>query len=473
MPKHLIYLVIFFFGTIPVFSQETDAQKDLLKRANENHNMFYKDPEKALLEAKEIEKEAKKINAKRAELRVIEMQCNYYGANKDFEKMLTTAKLLNKKAENYKIPVFQVIAKRKLFEAYIFSGLPDKAFRELEQGKEIMNKLKEQDYFTIATKANLLSSYSNYYWAQGDLQNQLKYLLLSGQEIKKIPDEPYREHELFLHYSNIAATYGELNQPDSARAYVELSLSKDRAEYNRNDIRLLNLWTLGKVSEQEENYLEALSYFKKAEKTEGYKNHLNLELFYDHIINSYQHLQQEDSVKIYQIKKDSLKLSVSESKNKSLYTLLKEQKENNPVYMYMLVVALTGMVAVTFFVIRKNRILSQQEKASREYLEKISENPNGEDYSRLLKALKDNNAAFMFYFEETFPDFTEKLLQINPKMSAYDIEFCALLKIKVSTKDIARYKFIEPATVRNKKYLIKKKLNIPNNVDVYQWFDKF
>lgn len=468
----LVILIIFFLGTTLLFSQQTDAEQNLQKRVTENYRIIFSDPEKAFLEAQNIEKEALKINAKTEELKAMEMQCYYYGATKDFEKMLATGKTLYQKAGRYKMPLFQVRAKRHTFEAYLFTDLPDKAFAELEQGNKIISTLDENDPVTIDEKIKLFSYYGNYYWTKGDLQNQLKYALLAGKETKKIPDENQRERELYFHYCNIAGTYAELNQLDSAKVYAELSQSRDK-EYNRNDVRALNLWTLGKVAEHEKDYQKALSYFKEAEKIDGYKNHLNLELLYDYIISSYQNLQQEDSVKIYQIKRDSLKLAVSENQKKSLTTLLSEKEESNPVYLYVFGIVLLVMGVITLLVIRKNRVLSRQEKISQQYLEKTSENPSGEDYSRLLKVLKEKDPAFMFYFEETFPDFSSKLLQINPKMSSSDIEFCALLKIKIPTKDIAKYKYFELQTVRNKKYLIRKKLNVPKESDIYQWFDEF
>lgn len=79
----------------------------------------------------------------------------------------------------------------------------------------------------------------------------------------------------------------------------------------------------------------------------------------------------------------------------------------------------------------------------------------------------------MANFVEAFPDFSQKLLSINPKLVQSEIEFCALLKLKIHTKDISVYKNIEVKTVRNKKYLIRKKLNIPDGIDIYQWFEDF
>ncbi len=470
MTKHLTLLITFFLGTALLFSQQTDAQKDLIKRVTENYRIIFSDPEKAFLEAQNIEKEARKINTKEVELQAIRNQAVYYGKTKDFKEMLATAKSLYEKAGNYKIPVYQVMAKTHLFEAYIFSGLPDKAFEELEQGSRIMNRLNDKDSINILTKGHLATSYANYYSLKGDEQTRLKYTHLTGQEIKKIPNKEQREKLLFFHHTNIATIYAKLNQPDSARYYANLSLAKDKG-YIRDDILSRNMQTLGEAELIEKNYEKAIFYFKKAEKL-GSINHLTTEALYNLMVTSYEQLQQKDSVKIYQIKRDSLKLAVSENQKKSLTTLLNEKKESNPVYLYVLAGFLGIMVVITFFVVRKNRMLARQEKASREYLAKISENPNGEDYSKLLKALKEKDPAFMFYFEETFPDFSAKLLQINPKMSVSDIEFCALLKIKISTKDIARYKFIEPQSVRNKKNVIRKKLDIPKDLDIYQFINE-
>ncbi|HTO35956.1 MAG TPA: hypothetical protein VLZ72_06945 [Flavobacterium sp.] len=296
---------------------------------------------------------------------------------------------------------------------------------------------------------------------------------MAGEELKKIPNEKQRELLLFIQYSNISGIYTELNQMDSAKVYAELSQLKYKVAYKRNDVVAQNFWTLGKVAEHEKNYPKALSYFKKAEKLEGYKNHANLELIYNDIINSYENLQHEDSVRIYQIKRDSLKLAIAENQKKSLTTLLNEKKENNNQWLYYtLGVLLVFILILIFSIRRKNKILAEQEKISQQYLAKISENPTGEYYSKLLKALKEKDPAFMFYFEETFPDFSSKLIQINPKISVADIEFCALLKIKIPTKDIAKYKYFEMQTVRNKKYLIRKKLNIPKESDIYQWLDE-
>lgn len=463
-------MIIFLFGTTYLFPQQTDSQKELLERAKENFQLLSTDHVKAFKEAEAILKEAQKKKAKEAELKAINTKCSYYRIVNDFENMRAAAKSLHQKALLYEFPFYQLIAKRFLFEAYLFTELPEKAFRELEQGREVMNKLNETDSLNVIERSNFFIAYSNYYLLKEDYKNQLQYIKLAGKELEKLSEGDYIQKLLYVHYSNLAASYSQNNEKDSAKYYAKLSQSKGKI-YSRDEVVFNNLTILGEVGMQELKYEEALSYFKEAEKISDYKNHLDIEKLYNNIIIANKRLENDDMAKLYQAKKDSLKLDIVKNRNKSLHRLLSEKEDGkNNTYLYILLICIGLMGIFTFFVIRRNRILVHQEKISQQYLEKVAENPSGEDYSNLLNVLKENSSAFMFYFEEAFPVFSSKLLQINPEISSSEIEFCALLKLKIPTKEIAKYKFVAPKTVRNRKYHIRKKLNIPKEVDIYQWF---
>ncbi len=471
MLKHIGTLVLFFLGAVILFSQETDAQKDLLKRAEKNKELLSTNPEKAFEENIKIIEEAQHINAREAELRAISGQCRYYRFINDFENMIVNSKLLLAKAESYQNHVFQTMARIYLFEAYAFTGLHEQALLELKKGEESLQKTTSKDSLTIVTKANLFNSYANYYSLKEDHENRLKYLRLTAFEYKKTPSYFKREFQ-YIGYANLAAAYMDMSNVDSSRHYVKLSIPEDKEDQLDDMLEFVNWTTLGRIELQEGNYEKAISYFKQAEKIGGYKNHLNVNMLYDKIIEVYQRLNDDKNTKLYESKRDSLKLNVSESQIKSLHNLLNEKEKGiNKWYIYVLCFSLISIIVLIIFIIRKNRILAQQEKISQQYLKGIAENPNEKDYSKLLEALKANNPAFMFYFNEIFPEFSTKLLSINPKISSSEIEFCALLKMKIFTKDIARYKYIAPKTVLNKKYLIKNKLKIPENIDIYQWFD--
>lgn len=470
MVKQISTLILLFFCVTVLFSQGTAAENELLKRADENRELLKKNPEEAFREAKDIEREAFKIKAHDVELRVINTQFVYYKTKNDFEMMTNTAKSLLQKSISYKSIAYQAIAKRYLFESYFFSGLSDKAIRELEEAMRLIGQLNDKDSLSLLTKGDILVTYSNYWSIKGDYKNRLKYIKLAGEEYKKFSEGKFRQRLLYVHYSNLSAAYNAMGIDDSAAYFALLSQSKDK-NYKLGDVTSQNLITLGDLSMKKSDFRNALFYYKETEKIEGYQNHMNIELLYDNIILSYKNLQLEDSVKLYEAKKDSLKLNISENQNKSLHNLLNEKEEEKENYTLIIIVCAIVTV-VLIFAIRKKMIFGKKVDKSQHYLKPTSEIRREEDYSTLLEMFKKNDLAFIIYFNEVYPEFSQKLIGLNPKISQSEIEFSAYLKLKIPTKDIVRYRNLAHRTVQNKKYIIRKRLNIPKEKDIYQWFDE-
>ena len=470
MIRLFLTLSLLLFNISFLSSQESDAQDNLLHRANENYSLVFKNPEKAYQVSKSILREARRENNQEAELCAISTQCVYFESKNNFEELMNSAKLLYKQAEAYQNPEYQTSAKIDLFNAYAFNGLHDKAFEELKQAERIINKVNNKDIVTTLTKVNLYVAFSNYYLLQKDYLNQLKYVRLSAVEYEKFTDPKYRDRFRYIDYSNRSRVFADLKMIDSAEYYAKLSLLKEN-EFGRDDIQFSNYLVLGRVATEKGNYIEAIGYFKEAEKIDSYKNHLNLLTLYDNVIYAYTMLNESEKMRDYEARRDSLKLSISENQNKSLHSLINEMgSDSTNKYLIFTLLGLLFLMAGIFFFIRKNKIINTQEKTSSEYLKDNPQNKSGEDYSRLLGMLKRNDPAFITYFSEVFPHFTPKLLKINPNLNQADIEFCALLKLNIPTNDIARFQFITLKSVQNKKYNIRKKLNIPKGIDIYNWF---
>ncbi|MGG5208127.1 helix-turn-helix transcriptional regulator [Chryseobacterium sp. MIQD13] len=94
---------------------------------------------------------------------------------------------------------------------------------------------------------------------------------------------------------------------------------------------------------------------------------------------------------------------------------------------------------------------------------------NSENINHLLDLVQNNDSSFYFKFLETFPNFTQKLLNINPKLTAYDLEFCALVKLNFNNKEIARFTNTTIRSVDSKKYRLRKKLNLSTEENIYVW----
>lgn len=470
MVRYLVFLILLCLKISIAQSQSNSSQETLFTQAQNNHKLLYSDLEEAFRGSQRILTESLKRNLQEPELYALLTQCKYYDLKKDFERTIISAKKLMARAKHHNNLVFQSIARIYLFSAYIFSGLEEEALKELKIAESTIGKIPRNDSLTLATKANLYSCYANYYSLRQEYDQRLKYTKLAIKEHQKFPNATQNQKLQNIDNVNLAAAYLEASNIDSAQYFAEKALPYIHLlDVNRI---FLNYLTLSRINIKKQDYQKALIFLKQAETNTSNTNHINLLLFFENIIEAHKELNDPENTKIYESKRDSLKLIIFESQNKSLHKILDEKDKltDNRIF-YAFVILFIILVVFIFMTHRKNRILKKQEKASQDYLEKVIVNSNKQIYDNLLNMLKKNDATFMFYFNEILPDFSSKLQNINPNLSQSEIEFCAFLKMKIPTKDIAKYRFIAPKTVQNKKYLIRKKLNIPKEMDIYEWFD--
>ncbi|PKP27411.1 MAG: hypothetical protein CVU06_02100 [Bacteroidetes bacterium HGW-Bacteroidetes-22] len=471
MIKRLSILTIFFLGSLMIFSQNTLLPKKLLEKAYKNYRNASANPDDAFQQANIILPEARKLQNHEAELVAISTQCLYYQSKNNIDELMATARQLLRKAIDYRNTNYQVIAKIYFFNGYLFNELYDQAFQELEDGLKTLNSSAE-DSLSILVKSNIYISFANYYSVLNDNESKLKYFRLSMLEHEKIADEKVKQKLRYTDYSNLALLYILLDKLDSAQYYVELSISKDR-DYKLSDVQYINLSSLGEIALRKKDFKKAAFYYKKAESIEGEINYLNISNLYKSMIRIFDELGDSVGKEIYERKSDSLKLSLTKAQNIALRKLLNEREpEAEKNYYIFLYLALAILLFLTAGFIIRERIIKNQKSKNDQYPEGDFEQQFERGYYKLLKMLKDNDPAFVNYFTEVYPDFSEKLLNINPDISPSELEFCALLKLKIPTKEIARYRFIAPKTVQNKKYLIRQKLNIGKDIDLYQWFDQ-
>ncbi|KAF2511810.1 hypothetical protein E0W72_05750 [Flavobacterium arcticum] len=78
---------------------------------------------------------------------------------------------------------------------------------------------------------------------------------------------------------------------------------------------------------------------------------------------------------------------------------------------------------------------------------------------KIIKS-KDYWKEFKVRFNETHPQFCNNLQQAFPILNINDINFCALLKMKLSNKEIAELLQISHESVISKKYRLKRKMGI-------------
>lgn len=115
------------------------------------------------------------------------------------------------------------------------------------------------------------------------------------------------------------------------------------------------------------------------------------------------------------------------------------------------------------------RLAGYQDKVN-EVVKKVDE---GElikpgEFKRELQQLTRQNdywKQFATRFNSVHPDFNTSLNEKFPNLTKNDLEFCTLLKLKLSNKEIATLLQISHESVITKKYRIKKKINIQDDAD--------
>jgi tetratricopeptide (TPR) repeat protein len=95
-----------------------------------------------------------------------------------------------------------------------------------------------------------------------------------------------------------------------------------------------------------------------------------------------------------------------------------------------------------------------------------------ESFEEVIQLAKENKPEFLTRFQEVYPAFYQKLIDIEPKLLATEIKLCAMIDLGFTTKDIAEYSFVTVKAAQHRKFRLRKKLNIPSDIDIKVWLDE-
>lgn len=259
----------------------------------------------------------------------------------------------------------------------------------------------------------------------------------------------------------------ELHNQDSAKIYLEKSLDlMQNQEYwtvKRGIIYSFYAYYLyGKVELD-----ESLKYLKKSSEILSKTNRVNkLPLIYANIIQISQLINDKKTEQEYSQKlniiKDNLQLSANKAIDISLSNALQESEnnkysENIKIITYTIII-ITIIIFFITFLYYKNKFTIRQSNNT------ISTQPKLEN---LIKLAKKNSNELYIKFCEFNPEFINNLYLKNSELSKSDINFCIMIWLGFSSKEIAQYTFIEHRSVQNKKGKLRKKLNINSDIDIY------
>ncbi|RKS95860.1 helix-turn-helix transcriptional regulator [Chryseobacterium defluvii] len=142
----------------------------------------------------------------------------------------------------------------------------------------------------------------------------------------------------------------------------------------------------------------------------------------------------------------------------------KKHKQSFSIY-YLVIGGVTTIISLAYYIL----FLSGEEKKS---IKNSFHDHKTEAFDEIIQLAKNNSPEFWAHFQEKYPTFRKKLIEINANLKVSEIILCAYIYLGFNTKDIAEYTFKAVQTIKNNKYNLRKRLNIPPKDDTTLWLRK-
>lgn len=124
--------------------------------------------------------------------------------------------------------------------------------------------------------------------------------------------------------------------------------------------------------------------------------------------------------------------------------------------------------------LKKEKIdnLNTEIKVLREFFN--TEELSDENFKDLLIAISLNDVVFLEKFQRIFPYFKKNLFDdTGVSLSTSELTLCSIMKLGLTTKEISIHTNASIKAIEGRKYRLRKKLNIPSDVDFTLWFSKY
>lgn len=286
-------------------------------------------------------------------------------------------------------------------------------------------------------------------------------------------------------YSNamVAQYYLFVHQPDAAGMYVAKAEKKMLSQKTSDVESLWVYFTMGYYYNEASNNEEAEKALKKALEI----NIKTRRTYSSHIKEVYKALaelykKKNDGgkayyyLKLYMEEEEKLAGARFRTMNNATNDFISEinkdskwHKNDLPLYIALSIAVLTISAAYVRKIINVLRLKKRTLKIE---TDELKSNVYTRQLQEVIELAKKNDSSFLLNFKKLYPDFVQALLKINPDLENSELAFCAMLKLRFSSKEIADYTFVQHKSVQQKKYRIRKRLNIPGEKDIYDFFDQ-
>jgi len=403
------------------------------------------------------------------------------------EKALKTANKLYDlaKKENDDYHCGQALIARALIYAYL--GFFEKALKTSNEAEKLCENISDND--------DRYSSLGQIYAGRSEIMNlqyqapqsTIKYDLKSIEYYKKIKDTKKRNGWLAIQYSSLGYTYIDLDDYKPAIYYSRKAYELSKLE-NDSINQAFGLYGLANAYLEMNQSDSSIHYYKKALPIFEKANDIyRLQYIYDDLSVIYEKMG-DDKIYSYYSKKskelaDIIRRKEKMETDKVSTSIIEQEKQTWYQNLYIILGSIILLATVFFFFTIKYFKSYRNEKEQKEIIEddliEKEEELNhlelkvNDAFAELLELAKSNDSSFLSRFKEVYPYFYNKLITNYPELTNGQLQFCALLKLNFTTKEIAHYNNISVRSVETRKNRLRKQLDISSDIDLNKWMMDF
>ncbi len=303
---------------------------------------------------------------------------------------------------------------------------------------------------------------------------------------------------------DLGKAFSDMGNSDSAKYYLQKSLSISQKSGKTLD-RKNALFHLYELHKNEGNYKEALDYYTHYTHFKDSLDNISMKKNLQHLEVKYeaakkekelQHIKDQQltaeaqrrflfvslilvfvfmgliiSVLVLKRKKDKQinqqKVLVQEKEKRLIQSELEHHKALEEQINKELELKTKQLATHAMTMMQKNMLMQELRKSLEDLAQKTGEKSSLKQIMRKIEQGLDVDKdwdLFRMYFEQIDDSFFEKLKEINPKLTPNDYKLAALMRLNMNIKEMASVLNISTDSLKNARYRLKKKLNLPNEV---------
>lgn len=159
-----------------------------------------------------------------------------------------------------------------------------------------------------------------------------------------------------------------------------------------------------------------------------------------------------------------------------------EESDRRIVYLVNIILVIGTFLIIMHFIAQKDKIirglLKETEvkedtivdlvKVNHELMKQqiIINHLTDENISEIIELAENDSPIFLERFQIYFPEFIPSILHLNPDLIHSELHICALMRLNFDTKKIALCTNSSVRAIESRKYRIRKKLQIPSNINI-------